>query len=137
MLMVFAPDIGLYDGNDSAYAADLSAPVDFGNIVAGSTSSEVTIKIVNFSTDVKLVAVEVDGIEHPYGYQSGEAEQTYGVMEFAATSGGTYTNNVPLYIRECPADSTVIIYAKWSPPIDSPVGTYYWGIVVTGNYEGV
>lgn len=135
--MVFAPDIGLYNGSDVAYASDLSAPVDFGSVKPGATSSAITVKLVNFSTDVKLVAVEVDGIEHPYGYQSGEAEQTYDVMEFSATSSGTYTNNNPLYIREVPSDSTVIIYAKWSPPIDSEVGTYYWGIVVTGNYEGV
>lgn len=137
MLMVFAPDIGLYDGNNSAYAADLSAPVDFGTVARSATSAAVTIKIVNFSTDVKLIAVEVDGLEHPYGYQVGDAEDTYDAMEFSATSSGIYTDGAPLYIRECPADSTVIIYAKWSPPIDSPVGTYYWGIVVTGNYEGV
>ena len=135
--MVFAPDIGLYDGSDEAYASDLSAPVDFGSVKPGATSSAITVKIVNFSTDVKLVAVEVDGLEHPYGYQSGEAEQTYDVMEFSATSSGTYTNNNPLYIREVPSDSTVIIYAKWSPPVGTAVGTYYWGIVVTGNYEGV
>jgi len=135
--LVFAPDIGLYNGSEVAYASDLSSPVDFGTLSAGSTSSAVTIKIVNFSTDVKLVAVEVDGIEHPYGYQSGDDATTYSVMEFSATSGGTYTQGVPLYIRECPADSTVIIYAKWSPPVGTAVGTYYWGIVVTGNYEGV
>jgi len=135
--LVFAPDIGLYDGSDVAYAADLSAPVDFGTNTAGATSAQVTIKIVNFSTDVKLVAVEVDGIEHPYGYQSGEDIYTYAVMEFSAVSGGTLTDNNPLYIRECPADSTVIIYAKWTPPVGTPVGTYYWGLVVTGNYEGV
>lgn len=135
--MVFAPDIGLYDGSDVAYASDLSAPVDFGTVLRGQTSSAITVKIVNFSTDVKLVAVEVDGIEHPYGYQSGDDAITYAAMEFSATSGGTLTDEVPLYIRECPADSAVIIYAKWSPPVDSPVGTYYWGIVVTGNYEGV
>lgn len=135
--MVFAPDIGLYNGSDVAYASDLSAPVDFGSVKAGATSSQVTIKIVNFSTDVKLVAVEVDGIEHPYGYQSGDDAITYAAMEFSATSGGTLTDNLPLYIREVPADSTVIIYAKWTPPVGTAVGTYYWGIVVTGNYEGV
>jgi len=135
--MVFAPDIGLYDGNDVAYASDLSAPVDFGTNTAGTTSAQVTIKIVNMSTDVKLVAVEVDGIEHPYGYQSGEDIYTYAVMEFSAVSGGTLTDKNPLYIRECPADSTTIIYAKWTPPVGTPVGTYYWGLVVTGNYEGV
>jgi hypothetical protein len=135
--LVFAPDIGLYDGSNAAYASDLSAPVDFGTVLRGQISSAITLKIVNFSTDVKLVAVEVDGLEHPYGYQSGDAEDTYDVMEFSATSNGTYTDGVPLYIRECPADSTVIIYAKWSPPTGAAVGTYYWGIVVTGNYEGV
>lgn len=135
--MVFAPDIGLYNGSDVAYAADLSSPVDFGSVKPGSTSSAITIKLVNFSTDVKLVAVEVDGIEHPYGYQLGEDSYTYDAMEFSATSSGTYTDSNPLYIREVPADSTVIIYAKWTPPVGTETGTYYWGIVVTGNYEGV
>lgn len=135
--MVFAPDIGLYNSIDVAYAVDLSAPIDFGSVKPGATSSATTIKIVNFSTDVKLIAVEVDGLEHPYGYQVGDAEDTYDAMEFSATSSGTYTDGVPLYIRECPADSTVIIYAKWTPTIDTVEGTYYWGFVVTGNYEGV
>ena len=135
--MVFAPDIGFANGSDTLYAADLSSPIDFGTVKPGATSSAVTIKIINYSTDVKLVAVEVDGIEHPYGYQTGDAEDTYDIMEFSATSGGTYTDGVPLYIRECPADSTVIIYAKWSPSINTAIGTYYWGFVATGNYEGV
>lgn len=135
--MVFAPDIGLYNGSDVAYAADLSSPVDFGSVKPGATSSAVTVKLVNFSTDVKLIAVEVDGIEHPYGYQVGDDAVTYNAMEFAATSGGTPTDGEPLYIRELPEDSTTIIYATWTPPVDSTVGTYYWGIVVTGNYEGV
>lgn len=130
-----APRIAFCNSGGTAYSLDTSAPINFGTVVRGSSSAAIQVFIKNYETDVDLIAVEVDCIEHPYGLQVGTAGDTYNVVTFSTTSGGTY-NKGPYYVGTVWANTaTTNFYAKWSPPASASLGARIWAMRVTGNYE--
>lgn len=130
-----APRIAFVDVSATAYSLDTSVPIDFGTVARGSSSAATAVYIKNFETDVDLIAVEVDCIEHPYGLQVGTAEETSSAMTFSATSGGTYAAG-PYYVGTVWANTaTTVFYAKWTPPVAASAGAKIWAMRVSGNYE--
>lgn len=130
-----APRIAFVDVSATAYSLDTSTPINFATVPGGSSSMATAVYIKNFETDVDLIAVEVDCIEHPYGLQLGTAEETYSAMTYCATSGGTYAAG-PYYVGTVWANTaTTVFYCKWSPPITAAPGARIWAMRVSGNYE--
>lgn len=130
-----APRIAFVDVSATAYSLDTSVPIDFGTVVRGSSSAATQVYIKNFETDVDLIAVEVDCIEHPYGLQVGTANETYSAVKFSGTSGGTYAAG-PYYVGTVWANTaTTTFYAKWAPPATAALGARIWAMRVSGNYE--
>jgi len=130
-----APRIAFVNSGATAYSLDTSVPIDFGTVVRGSSSAAKQVYIKNFETDVDLIAVEVDCIEHPYGLQVGTAEETANAMTYCATSGGTYAAG-PYYVGTVWANTaTTNFYCKWAPPSTAALGARVWAMRVSGNYE--
>lgn len=130
-----APRIAFVNSGATAYSLDTSVPINFGTVIRGSASAATQVYIKNFETDVDLIAVEVDCIEHPYGLQYGEASDTYNVITYCATSGGTYEAG-PYYVGTIWANTaTTNFYAKWTPPADAALGAKIWAMRVSGNFE--
>lgn len=130
-----APRIAFVDVSATAYSLDTSVPIDFGTVVRGSSSAATQVYIKNFETDVDLIAVEVDCIEHPYGIQVGAADETYNAVTFCATSGGTYAAG-PYYVGTVWANTaTTTFYCKWTVPTTATTGAKIWAMRVSGNYE--
>jgi hypothetical protein len=130
-----APRIAFVDVSATAYSLDTSVPIDFGTVARGFSSAATQVYIKNFETDVDLIAVEVDCIEHPYGIQVGAADETYNAVTFCATSGGTYAAG-PYYVGTVWANTaTTTFYCKWTVPTTATTGAKIWAMRVSGNYE--
>lgn len=130
------PNVYFATSGGVAYGITAATGINFGTVIAGQSSSEITLYLKNDDLYLSLIATEIDCVIHPFGLQAGAAADTYNAVEFALTSGGPYTINAPLAFGTVWFDFlNGPFYAKWFVPADAVKGSKVWGIMVSGNYE--
>lgn len=134
--MARPPYVYFANSGGVAFGITAATAINFGTVINGQSSAEISIYLKNDDAYISLVASEVDCVSHPFGLQAGAAADTHDCVEFSLVSGGPYTINAPLAFGTVWYDfNNGPFYAKWYPPAGAAVGDKIWAIMVSGNYE--